>query len=90
VTKADDIKIKPGIAYYYGVFSVRAGVASPSFASTGPHLKMEKRPNFYIILELDPSITDWSTIQAAIQDKRRSWSTQRNQGTPDARRKAER
>ncbi len=39
VTTADDIKIKPGIAYYYGVFSVRAGIVSPNFASTGPHLR---------------------------------------------------
>jgi tetratricopeptide (TPR) repeat protein len=39
MTKADDVKIKPGIAYYYGVFSVRAGAVSPHFASTGPYLK---------------------------------------------------
>jgi hypothetical protein len=51
---------------------------------------MEKRPNFYIILELDPSITDWSTIQATIEKKRRYWSMQKNQGSPAARRKAER
>jgi len=51
---------------------------------------MEKRPNFYIILDIDPSITDWSTIQATIQSKRRSWSMQKNQGSPTARRKAER
>ncbi len=51
---------------------------------------MEKRPNFYIILELDPSITDWLSIQTTIQAKRRSWSMQKNQGSPAARRKAER
>jgi hypothetical protein len=51
---------------------------------------MEKRPNFYIILELDPAIMDWPTIQAAIQNKRRSWSMDKNQGSPTARRKAER
>lgn len=51
---------------------------------------MEQRPNFYLILELDPSIKDWSVIQAAIQKKRRSWSIQKNQGSPSARRKAER
>jgi len=51
---------------------------------------MEERPNFYTLLELDPSITDWPTIQAAIQEKRRSWSLQKNQGSPAARRKAER
>ncbi|MEN8219944.1 MAG: zinc ribbon domain-containing protein [Pseudomonadota bacterium] len=51
---------------------------------------MEKRPNFYIILELDPSITDWSTIEATIKNKHRSWAMQKNQGSPAARRKAER
>jgi tetratricopeptide (TPR) repeat protein len=51
---------------------------------------MEKRPNFYIILELDPSITDWSIIQATIKNKQRSWALQKNQGSPKARRKAER
>lgn len=51
---------------------------------------MEKRPNFYIILELDPSITDWSKIQAAIKKKQRSWALQKSQGSPTARRKAER
>ncbi len=49
-----------------------------------------QRPNFYLILELDPSVTDWSIIEAKIQDKRRLWSTQKNQGAPSARRKAER
>ena len=51
---------------------------------------MQQRPNFYLILELDPSVTDWSVIEAKIQDKRRLWSTQKNQGAPSARRKAER
>jgi len=51
---------------------------------------MEKRPNFYIILELDPSITDWSIIQATIKNKQRSWGLQKSQGSPAARRKAER
>jgi tetratricopeptide (TPR) repeat protein len=51
---------------------------------------MEKRPNFYIILELDPSITNWSTIEATITKKHRSWAIQKNQGSPTARRKAER
>ena len=53
-------------------------------------IMMEQRPNFYVILELDPSIKDWSVIQAAIQKKRRFWSMQKNQGSPSARRKAER
>lgn len=51
---------------------------------------MEQRPNFYTILELDPSVQDWPTIETAIQHKRREWSKQKNQGTPNARRLAER
>ena len=51
---------------------------------------MEKRPNFYTILELEPSITNWSTIESTILDKRREWSRHKNQGTPAQRRKAER
>ena len=50
---------------------------------------MKERPNFYTILELDPSISDWPTIDKAIQTKRRTWSLQKNQGSPTARRKAE-
>jgi hypothetical protein len=51
---------------------------------------MEKRPNFYTILELDPSETNWSKIQATIKNKQRSWSLQKSQGSPKARLKAER
>ena len=51
---------------------------------------MEKRPNFYAILELDPAITEWPLIESTIKDKKRLWNTQINQGTPAQRRKAER
>ena len=51
---------------------------------------MENRPNFFSLLELDPSINKWSIIELAILDKRRTWSMQKNQGTPTQRRKAER
>jgi hypothetical protein len=51
---------------------------------------MEQRPNFYTILELDPAILDWPTIEATIVDKQREWSRQKNQGTPQGRRLAER
>ncbi|MFT4927775.1 MAG: tetratricopeptide (TPR) repeat protein [Phenylobacterium sp.] len=48
------------------------------------------RPNFYTLLALEPTSTDWSTIELAIVDKRRQWSRHKNQGTPSQRRKAER
>lgn len=51
---------------------------------------MEQRPNFYTLLELAPSVTDWPTIESAILTKRRTWSLQKNQGAPSQRRKAER
>ncbi len=50
---------------------------------------MKTRPNFYILLDIDPSVSDWETINAAIKDKRRTWSMEKNQGSPAARRKAE-
>ena len=46
--------------------------------------------NYYILLGLDPTVDNWTVIEAAIQDRRRSWSLQKNQGAPSARRKAER
>lgn len=51
---------------------------------------MEIRPNFYALLELDPSINDWATIELTIQTKKRQWSLHKNQGTPTQKRKAER
>lgn len=46
--------------------------------------------NPYILLGLDPTVDDWKVIEAALRDKRRSWSLQKNQGAPDARRNAAR
>ncbi len=51
---------------------------------------MQKRPNFYALLGLDASVTDWSEIELAILAKRRLWAQHKNQGTPTQRRKAER
>lgn len=51
---------------------------------------MEKRPNFYTLLDLDPSVTDWPKIESAILAKRRAWALHKNQGTPAQRRRAER
>lgn len=38
IPQIDDISVKPGVIYYYGIFSIRAGCASAAFASSGPHL----------------------------------------------------
>ena len=46
--------------------------------------------NYYILLGLDTSVDDWPTIELAIQDRRRAWSRDKNQGSPTARREAER
>ncbi len=48
------------------------------------------RPNFYILLELDPSVDDWARIEARIQEKRREWSRQKSMGNPASKRKAQR
>ena len=45
--------------------------------------------NYYILLGLKPSVDDWPTIESAIQDRRRNWSRDKNQGSPTARREAE-
>jgi hypothetical protein len=49
----------------------------------------EQRPNFYLLLELDPSVDDWRVIEQRIQEKQREWSRDRSMGNPKARRKAE-
>jgi hypothetical protein len=48
-----------------------------------------QRPNFYLLLELDPSVDDWKMIEPRIQEKQREWSRDRSMGNPKARRKAE-
>ncbi len=48
------------------------------------------RENFYLLLDLDPTVDDWKTIETRLQEKRRAWSRDRSQGNPKARRRAER
>ena len=50
---------------------------------------MNTRPNFYEILDLDPSNTSWSTIEPIIKKKKDEWNRHRNQGSPAQKRKAE-
>ncbi len=42
---------------------------------------MTARPNFYDLLELDPSVDDWSAIQARLDEKQRTWSAEKTGGT---------
>jgi hypothetical protein len=49
---------------------------------------MNERPNFYRLLDIDPTVEDEAIIAKTIQDKRRRWSTDAAQGSPNARRKA--
>src|SRR5436305_6916622 len=50
---------------------------------------MSERPNFYLLLDLDPSIDDWPTIQQRIAEKQQAWSNDHSMGNPKARRRAE-
>jgi tetratricopeptide (TPR) repeat protein len=47
------------------------------------------RPNFFLLLELDPAVDDWQVIELHIQERRRAWAKDRSQGSPKLRRKAE-
>ena len=47
-----------------------------------------ERPNFYLLLELDPSVEDRSAIEQRIAEKQEAWSRDR-MGNPKARRRAE-
>ncbi len=49
----------------------------------------QQRPNFYLLLDLDPAVDDWKVIEQRIQEKQREWSRDRSMGNPKARRKAE-
>ncbi len=51
---------------------------------------MAVRDNFYLLLELDLAVDDWGAIEKRLQEKRRAWSMDRNQGNPKARRRAAR
>ena len=44
--------------------------------------------NCYEVLELDPSIVDWPSIETRIQEKQRKWSRDSSQGSPKARAQA--
>jgi hypothetical protein len=50
---------------------------------------MSEHHNFYLLLNLDPSVGDWKVIEQRIQEKQREWSRDRNMGSPRARREAE-
>ncbi|HEY0014852.1 MAG TPA: hypothetical protein VGC13_00985 [Longimicrobium sp.] len=51
---------------------------------------MSQDPNYYELLDLDPSVDDWEAIQARIQEKQRSWSREKAMGNPRAKRMADR
>lgn len=42
---------------------------------------MAERPNYYELLELDPSVDDWPAIQARLEEKRGVWSVESTAGT---------
>jgi len=46
------------------------------------------RPNFYLLLELDPAIEDFATIERRLVEKQRRWSQDSTQGNPADQRKA--
>ncbi len=49
---------------------------------------MSGRPNFYILLELDPGIDDLQAIERRLVEKQRRWSQDSTQGNPADQRKA--
>ncbi len=49
---------------------------------------MQDRPNYYLLLDLDPSVNDWPAIETRLQEKRRQWSLEKTQGNPAFQRKA--
>jgi len=51
---------------------------------------MAKRPNFYHLLDLEPDVDDWSTIEERLQAKLKEWSRHRTTGNPKQRREAAR
>lgn len=48
-----------------------------------------QRPNFYLLLELDPRVDDWLAIQQRLREKQRAWAADKTMGNPKARRRAE-
>jgi hypothetical protein len=49
---------------------------------------MPERPNYYLLLDLDPSVDDWAVIEKRLQEKRRQWSTEKTMGNPASQRRA--
>lgn len=49
---------------------------------------MDDRPNYYVLLGLDPSVDDPEVIERAIQENARRWSSQKSQGSLKDRRRA--
>ncbi len=47
-----------------------------------------ERPNYYLLLELDTSVDDWTAIEARLQEHKQRWSKQSVMGAPAAARKA--
>jgi tetratricopeptide (TPR) repeat protein len=58
-------------------------------AATIWSLSLSARPNFFLLLELDPDVDDWQVIALHVQERRRAWARDRSQGSPKLRRKAE-
>lgn len=51
---------------------------------------MEARPNYYMLLDIDPEVDDAASIASAIQKKTRDWSLLSTQGRPSERSEAAR
>ncbi len=49
---------------------------------------MQDRPNYYLLLDLDPSVNDWPAIETRLREKKRQWSLEKTQGNPAFQRKA--
>lgn len=49
---------------------------------------MADRPNFFELLELDPSVDDWTVIEKKIREKQSAWAKDRTNGSPSKRQKA--
>lgn len=49
---------------------------------------MPERPNYYLLLDLDPSVEDWGVIEKRLLEKKRQWSTEKTMGNPASQRKA--
>jgi len=45
--------------------------------------------NYYLLLDLDPSVQDGTVLEAAIENHRHLWSQAKSSGSPPARRRAE-